>query len=251
MGRSLNELTANFQRIMTIFEEIKNAEVIYTLQAFWQMILNLQMPFSESSKKLEGEYFSPSLETTETPLHLAAKNFCSGELLLFFGDHEARAERLMEEEKGNTLSGILPGFFFGNIDVFHIGIVWFDMARKHKGKRKYRSKALKIKNIISKWATAGGPNVQHYDQMLSAEMAVLEKKYDLAEQFYKDAIVGAARIGCLHHAALFNERFAEYQLERCSDKENSKYYMKQAIKYYRDWGANGKAEELCRNLSKD
>jgi len=68
----------------------------------------------------------------------------------------------------------------------------------------------------------------------------------LADEFYKEAISLAARTGCLHHAALFNERFAEYQLEVYRDEENSKFYMKQAIKYYTEWGADGKAKELSQ-----
>ena len=247
MGRPLRRIAEDCQRILAQVEESKLALPIFWLQAYWQMILNLQLPPSESSKKLEGGRFSRSSETLETPIQIGVKNFSCGELLLFFGDHEARTKRLMGEEKGKTFSELVQGHITGRIDTFHRGMTWFAMARR-KGQRKYRAKALKIKKVIAKWAKAGDPNVQHYDRMLSAEEAALNKKYAMADQFYKDAIVLAARSGHLHHAALFSERFAEYQLEAYSDKDNNEYYTEQAIKYYAEWGAVGKAEELRKHL---
>ena len=116
------------------------------------------------------------------------------------------------------------------------------------GNRKYRANALKIKKLVGKWAKAGDPNVQHYDRMLCAEEAVLKKKYAMADQLYKEAIVLAARGGDLHHAALFNERFGEYRLEVHSDMGDHKFYTEQAIEYYTDWGAVGKAEDLRAKL---
>jgi len=174
-------------------------------------------------------------------------NLAIGELLLFFGNHETRIERLMGEEKGKAYAELTPGHLPGRIETFHRGVAWFAMAQRN-GKQKYRTKALKIKKLIAKWAKAGDPNVQHYDQMLRAEEAVLKKRYERADQFYIKAIALAARTGHLQHAALFNERFGMYRLEVHGDNENGKYHLEQAIKYYTDWGALGKAEKLQKNL---
>ena len=244
MGCPLGQIAEDCQRMLPQLEEAKMADMIPVVRMFLQMTLNLQLPSSESSKKLEGECFTRALETNETPMQIAYMNFTIGELLLFFGDHEARASRLLGEEKGNTLFEILPGnAFWGRTDTFHRGMVWFAMARKKKN-RKYRAKALKIKKLVAKWAKLGDPNVQSYDRMLSAEEASLKKKYKLADRLYKQAIIIAARNGQVHHAALFSERFGEYRLETHGDEEDRKYYMEQAIRFYTEWGAVGKAEEL-------
>ena len=84
--------------------------------------------------------------------------------------------------------------------------------------------------------------------MLCAEKAVLEKKYTVAAQLYKEAITLAACSGHLHHTDLFNERYGEYQLEVHSDMENHRFYTQQAIRYYTEWGAVGKAEDLRAKL---
>merc|ERR1712008_333214 len=96
----------------------------------------------------------------------------------------------------------------------------------------------------------GRSNVRHYNRMLDAELAALNRKYNMADQFYKDAIGLAARTGHLHHAALFNERFAEYRLEVHRDENDNRYHLEQAIKYYTEWGAIGKAKHLSKNLPK-
>jgi len=251
MGLPLGQITKNCQRISVQIEETKLAANIFASHIYWQMMLNLQLPPCESSVKFqfEGECFSQSSQTI--PAHdqkQAPLNFAIGELLLFFGDHEARTKRLLGDEKGKTYFELLPGYLIGRMESFHRGIAWFSMAQKNKGNRKYRTNAHKIKKLVGKWAKAGDPNVQHYYRMLCAEDAVLKKKYVMADQLYKEAIALAARGGHLHHAALFNERFGEYQLEVHSDMENHKFYIQQAIRYYTEWGAVGKAEDLRAKL---
>jgi len=247
MGRPLGRIAENCQRISAQLEEAKLAQQLFALRVYWQMILNLQLTPCESSKKLEGERYRPSSETMRTPINAGIENFAIGEVLLFFGDHEARTNRLFGEEKGKTYFEVVRGHIIGHIDTFHRGIAWFAMARQ-KGKRKYRAKACKIKKLVAKWAKKGDPNVKHYHRMLDAELAALNKNYEMADQLYKDAIALAARTGHLHHTALFNERFAEYRLEVHGDHDDSRYHLQQAIKFYTEWGAVGKAEELNNNL---
>ena len=142
----------------------------------------------------------------------------------------------------------LDRHYTGNIDTFHRGLVWYAMARRKKNRRS-KSEAKKILKQVAKWANAGNPNVRHYHLMLRAEQAALERKSTIAEELYREAIVNAARTGHLHHAALFNERFSEYYHER-GDGHDAKYYLGEAVRYYNEWGAVGKAEELQEDLSR-
>mmetsp|Transcript_33391 Transcript_33391/g.80821 ORF Transcript_33391/g.80821 Transcript_33391/m.80821 type:complete len:396 (-) Transcript_33391:208-1395(-) len=249
MGKNLGSILEHFPTIAAQLEESSRTKEILALRACWQMILNLQLPPDEASKKLEGEVYSQSSETSEIPWKVANENLANGELLLFFSDHEARTKRLMNDEKGKTYSELIQGYFPSRIETFHRGIAWFAMARRTR-RRKHRSEAMKVKKQVAKWAKAGDPNIQHYHLLLNAEVAVLDKRFAKADALYKQAISYAARIGHIHHAALFHERFAEYRLEVRGDKDDGKYHMEQAIRYYTEWGAVGKAEQLKKDVNK-
>ena len=224
-------------------------KVILPFRVGWQMIVNLQLPPNENSKKPEGDKYSFSLDDYEgVPTKLANENLATGELLLFFGDHEARIELLMGKEKGNSYAEQLQGYFVGRIETFHRGIAWFAMAQK-TGIRKYKAEAIKVMKLVAKWAKAGDPNVQHYNFMMKAEHAVMSKKYDKADELYKQAISHAVRNDHLHHAALFHERFADYRLNARGNRNDGRYHLEQAIRYYREWGAIGKALHLKNNLA--
>ena len=243
MGRSLHSIIKEFPKIAPPLEESGITNNILTLKVWWQMMINLTLPPSEAAKKLEGAEFRQSKETAESSMYIGNVNLAIGELLLYFGAHEERAKRLLGEEKGKTYSELVPGYPPHTIETFHRGITWFAMARK-TGKRAYKSRAIKIRKEISKWAEKGNPNVKDYDLFLSAEEAVLNQKDEKADSLYKQAIVYACRIGHLGHAALYNERFAEYRLEVGKDVEDAKYHISEAIRYYEEWGALGKAELL-------
>jgi hypothetical protein len=79
---------------------------------------------------------------------------------------------------------------------------------------------------------------------LSAEQSALNKDYKTAEVLYKDSIRSAARNGNLHHAALINERYGDFLLHELGDEEEAKYRTSEAIRFYREWGAEAKVEML-------
>jgi len=250
MGRPLGPIVKKLGKIAPQLEESKQMKVLLPFRVCWQMMINLQLPPSSASKKVEGEKYSQSSEIfAGAPSKVANENLARGELLLFFADHAARTELLMGKEKGNSYAEQLQGYFVGRIETFHRGIAWFAMARR-TGNRKFRSEAIKVKKQVSKWSKAGDPNVKHYDLMLNAELAVLDKKYDKADEMYKQAISHAVRNDHLHHAALFHERFAEYRLQVHDDRDDGQYHMDQAIRYYTEWGAIGKAAKLKKDFEK-
>jgi hypothetical protein len=52
----------------------------------------------------------------------------------------------------------------------------------------------------------------------------------------------------MHHAALCNERYADFLLQELSDEEEAKYRMEEAIRFYEEWGAVGKVGMLKKHL---
>lgn len=235
------------------------------------MVANLQMTPSDTTRKLKGQIYCE--ETDDSSTFLGTIHFAQNQLSLYFGDYEAVATS--DAEKGDYYAECMPGnsfiplgksfllkcrmtvisidlaheiYFLHPIETFHRGIAVFAMARRTRN-RKYKSRATKLRKMISKFAKSGNPNVIHYDLMLRAEQAALDRRYAKADELYKEAVVHAARTGSLHHVALFNERYAEYRLHDHDDVDDAKYLMTEAARYYLEWGAVGKAGELKKEIS--
>ena len=125
-------------------------------------------------------------------------------------------------------------------ECFHQGVALYAMARKSK-KRKYKTAADRILREIIKWVESENRNVGHYRCFLDAESAVLRKKFIEAENCYKESIVLAARPGYIHGAALFNERYADFnqnsghKLDGAADE--AQYRLQEAIRCYKKSGA--------------
>ena len=90
--------------------------------------------------------------------------------------------------------------------------------------------------------------MKHYDSFLSAEHAALSHDFDKAEVQYQQSIKQAARTGHLHHAGLFNERYAEFLKHHRKDAEEANYRISEAIRWYGEWGAQRKVEMLQKTL---
>ena len=90
----------------------------------------------------------------------------------------------------------------------------------------------------------GNLNVSHYVCLLNAEQAALDKKFDKAEDLYREAIRVAARGGYLHDAAIANERYADFLQNVTSSTSEVKRWVEEAIRFYREWGATHKVELL-------
>lgn len=60
---------------------------------------------------------------------------------------------------------------------------------------------------------------------------------------YEKAIVMANRKGFLNDLALAHERFGEYCLRTC-DTNGAIFQIHEALRCYREWGANGKVRHM-------
>ena len=179
------------------------------------------------------------------PPELSSKaHFAKGELLLFM-DPEAAAKRALKV--GNNFAKHNMGTCLIMIETFHRGVSLYTMARR-TNQRKYKTSANKIRKLIDSWWNAGNPNVKHYIKLLNAEHAALNKSYNEAERLYVEAIALAARTGHLHHAGLFNERYADLLLYHRKDKKEGEFRLTESIRYYKEWGAIRKVEAVAELL---
>lgn len=108
---------------------------------------------------------------------------------------------------------------------------------------KYRNELNKLQKLISAWAKACSVNFQHQFLLLSAEIAQIEGKKDLALDFYENALKEAKANGFLHEEALIYERLGKFYLSM--QKESiANFYLQEAFNGYSKWGATYKANLL-------
>ena len=162
-------------------------------------------------------------------------------LYSFFGDYESGAKHALSFR--GRLQKDAPGSVYTRLDAYHSALSLLAMGRKTK-QRKYKKAAKRIMRQINGWVLQGDPNAKHFNTLLVAEMAALKGRKEEADKKYQDAVIFAARGGFVHDAALASERYAIFLAEDMQDREEASYRMKQASKYYYDWGAHGKVRSI-------
>lgn len=96
-------------------------------------------------------------------------------------------------------------------------------------------------NFFSK--SSDNPNVQHFHLALTAEFLALKAhKTDETVSTFEKAIAVATRSGFIMDAALMNERFAEFLMDK--DDERGIHHIKSAHSLYMEWGSSKKCELL-------
>eukprot|EP00980_Cylindrotheca_fusiformis_P027511 scaffold20794_cov117-Cylindrotheca_fusiformis.AAC.3 len=243
-GKALGPILKACPKILSQMEEVSQPQQALILKMFWQMMLNLTSSSSSDLHELEGKVFSSKSFDGQSAVLKATIHLVQGELLIFT-DFEMAAERAIEG--ADKFEQLAPAIFLIMIETFHRAVALYALARRTK-KRKYKVHANKLAKRIEKWMKSGNPNVKYYYLLLSAEKAALNKKFEEAEENYKNAIVLAARTGHMHHAALCNERYADFLLEEKDDELEAKYRVSEAIRFYEAWGAVGKVERMKTNL---
>mmetsp|Transcript_10374 Transcript_10374/g.25048 ORF Transcript_10374/g.25048 Transcript_10374/m.25048 type:complete len:253 (-) Transcript_10374:34-792(-) len=215
------------------------------VKIFWQMMKNLHDPSSSNPAELEGDIFSASKDEETNNVHLANVSFAQGELALFNADYETAAQRALKV--GDAFSKLMPAFLLNMVDFFHRAVPLYAAARQTK-KRKYRVEAKRLLKKIGKWAKCGNANVQYYFLFLTAEQLTLDKKNDMAQQKYEEAIEAAMAARHLHHLGLIYERYADFLLDTRSAEGAAKERLTQAIQCYKRWGSARKVAELESRL---
>ena len=126
---------------------------------------------------------------------------------------------------------------------FNAALSGFILAKSSPSRGKYRRLGIKNASIIRSWSRKGNPNCLHLDAFLDAEKARLDAKTNAAIKSYESAIVLAGRQGYLHDQALACERYADMLLE-LGWNDQALTQMRDAMKWYEEWGATYKVNRL-------
>mmetsp|Transcript_13096 Transcript_13096/g.31000 ORF Transcript_13096/g.31000 Transcript_13096/m.31000 type:complete len:1255 (+) Transcript_13096:109-3873(+) len=236
LGKQLKSSLEECEKALKQIEEAGRADHIVSTTNVVQMMRNLHRP--DNRQSLDSLDIPESWKSTK--MYIGSAHYARTEEL-FFSDIEAAAD--LSLESGNLLFKCLPATSINMIHKFHQAVSLYAMAGRTK-RRKYKVAAKRLRKIIQKWSKAGNPNVSHYLMILDAEDAALRKDVTVANENYQKAIIYAGRTGEMHHAGMFNERYAEFLLDVCGDAEEAKYRIQEAIRYYEEWRAPGKVDEM-------
>ena len=245
MGKPLHQISIAARHMVPQMENLGQSEPALATRIAWQLCLNL---LGEEKDKLvlHGRALPP-LEDDDFPsaVILGFRNFCQFSLYLFYGEYELTANTALK--CGDSYTKLLTGDFITLIETFHRGVALYAMARR-TNLRKYRNPANTIRKVVQKWARSGNPNVSHYEKFLDAEDYGIRGKHERAEANYQEAIKLAAKTGHLHHAGLFNERYADLLFIMKNENE-AVYRLEEAIRWYSEWGDKLKVKALSERVN--
>lgn len=209
----------------------------------WQLCLNL-MGHAEDPLVLSGE----AMDEEDYEKRASGKSIHLLPILLshriilygFLGAYQKCSELAL---KVGDLAKDIPGSPLVVMCACLNGLSLCHMARQ-TGKRKYKNGAKKFLGRIKTWLARGNPNLQHWGCLLTAEWEVLRGKKYTAKREYETAIILAARSGFMQDAGLASERYGEFLINELKEQDDGVYRLQQALRYYGEWGANGKVQQV-------
>lgn len=245
-GKPLKQLEADCAIYSKQMKELKRDQAYDMTILLWQTAVNLRGgAAAQDPTLLQGDVlvdFEKFVEDhRDNAPTTAMTNACQLRLCAVYGEYEKGAK--LFGAHGYDWPKAAPAHPMFMESVFSGGLACFAAAR-NSGKRKDQKPAKKARSTIKAWAKQGNRNVGHYEALLDAELAVLRKKHRAAEQCYQSSIALATRGGYVHDCALANERYGDFVLTVLSDRESARFYVREAIKNYSEWGAAKKVALL-------
>jgi len=262
-GKELKQLEADIQCYRPQMEALKYDKWDFQVGIVLQAALNL-MGKTENTTILAGSVVEekPGVRQLWHQVQFLKRFLCA-----HFGEYKTGA--INSVKIGKEWLKAYPGVYYG-YDAFHQAICLYAeahniaqnassgcrLAPSTSGRTMslYKEHAYRNHALIKSWVKSGGPNHVHHLSILDAEQAALlscmqKSKSKEVCKLYEKAIVDSVRGGFVNHAALTEERYADYLLEM-DDKQEGIYHLENAIKRYSDWGAMRKVEFLREKLVK-
>jgi predicted ATPase len=245
MGKPLSQLSEQCVLCSSQAEELKQTDQFVQVKLLHQVVLVL-MGQSGGMSGTRGKFLNLDSIGCTTAQHEVSRNSYEVLLLNILGDFDQAANIAIEI--GDAFSKSFPGEFSAVIETFHRSLSLYAMARR-SNEWKYKWKANKIRKTVKNWIQKGNPNVRHYYLLLSAEHAALKKNNEKAKSLFKEAIKLATQSNNLRDAALSNERLSEFLFQAgTAEEEEGHFRLKEAIRFYREWGADKKVQLLTNKV---
>jgi predicted ATPase len=225
----------------------RNMDVLKTydkgIECILQFVLKLVHPCQDRTS-LNGDVMNEEVTVTfanENQDILLPKliEFLKMSLMIHFG-HPVEASVV-----GTNILGFgvnyAQGVHYATRCSFMIGIA---NALAYGETRKMRN--LRIANKMHKrlqvWLKHGNPNVPHFVALLEAELYSIRRTYVKAKSRYESAISTSRRAGYKLDCAFALQRYSLFCLRM--DRNQARYYMKEALRGYTEYGAEAVAAHL-------
>jgi len=207
---------------------------------FRQMIHNLKV-MQENPTSLDGHIFEQEEELKKFKgigLKMTLRDINTFRLMLscMYQDWET-AEKLV-----NTLEPCLytdaKFVVRKNLLLCYMGcacVILGEMNKTIKG-QKFRQLGRKVIKILKDDLKRGSVNAV-------AMVIFLEAFESPSKQRFDEAIRATARLGLIQHAAVLYENAGQFFMNN-GEKHWAKYYLAEASKLYKDWGAHGKTTQM-------
>ena len=247
-GTTLDILSKDTARYTAQMKDLAREKAYRLTIINLQLYINL-MGESEEMAVLYGDVISQ--EEAEDwkkadKFYLSAHNFWECVILTIIGEYE-KCAKLTAELGSDVYSKSAPGTFLSYYEAMSKGVSCFAVARQTRNKR-YARTGYEVLRRVKGWIEKGNPNVVHIASLLEAEATAYAGKKFVALQKYELSILVAARSGLMLDAALASERFGDYNLE-IKETNNAVFHYEAALKYYREAGAHGKANQILEKHS--
>ncbi|KAL3912689.1 MAG: hypothetical protein SGILL_006784 [Bacillariaceae sp.] len=231
---------------------LKRDQALVVIKPLQQSCLNLMGEGKNEDPTLMQGWALPEADIESFQDHAAFHHHSLGNrgfLFTLFGRHVECAEFFLREgvdswEKTNVA-------MFAHMWCTFLKGVSFYAAAQQTRKRKYIKVARRFKQRLVDWEKQGNPNLFYYITCLQGEEMWFRGKHPEAIELLERSIINAVRTGHLHDAALASERLSQLHRETNRFSEEAGYRLKQAVKFYRDWGAMAKVDQLEKLLRED
>lgn len=232
-------------------KDLKRDQALYPNKLLEQMCLNLVGEGNdENLAYLQGDALTEAdfVYYGDHPSFVTNKMAFEGMLLTFFGRHVECADIFLKEgvdawDQANVSFGVHMW------TAFLRGVSFYAAAQQTR-KSKYLKVARRMKKRLIGWQKQGNPNLVFYISCLEGEEMWFKGKYSQAIPYFEATIIKAVRAGHLHDAGLASERLSQLHREMGQYQDEVQYRMKQAIGFYREWGALAKVDQLLKEEGK-
>jgi PAS domain S-box-containing protein len=245
-GEELTQLEQKTATYSKAIAQIRRESPSNWLAILWQTILNF-LDRSENPSRLVGrvcneeEVLSHAIAVKDGPaiqiLYLHKVMLC----YLFEEHHQAEQTAVLARQHFEEVTAItvLPTFCF-----YHsLTLLSLLLDASNSEKAAWLNHVSTNQEKMQRWAEHAPMNYLHKFYLVEAEKARVLGQFLEAEEFYEQAIAGAAENEYIQEEALTYELAAKHYLARGREKI-AQTYMKEAHYCYDLWGATAKLKDL-------
>jgi len=244
--QDIDALLADLRRYQDFMHTLKDPLIAgqYQLLTRWLMAMKGLTP---ERTDISGDGFDHAaaidyLRQTDNYFGLCITLFPKLLLLSWYGEYE---QALAVGTEMDRHIHILLGTLLTADHCFHYSLVLTGLLRQGEVARARKFKAVLRRNQrkLLVWARLCSENFKHKHDLVAAEMAALEGRYDRAAQLYHAAIDGARQSEYALDEGIACERLAQMYFST-SAREEAGLFLRRAYLRYRSWGAAAKTKDL-------